>query len=146
MPPKVRLADHLTLEDLKARYRQTRNRVEARRWHLLQLIAQGWSIKKAAQIVDLSYDYAKEIVRRYNTEGPDSIHNRRRNHRSPPARSLLTVDQQTELRQLLNGPAPDGGEWTGPKVADWIAQKTGRSRVWPQRGWEYLKRLSEHPS
>ena len=39
------------------------------------------------------------------------------------------------------GPAPDGGDWTGPKVARWIAEKTGSAHVWPQRGWDYLKRL-----
>ncbi|MDE5115210.1 MAG: helix-turn-helix domain-containing protein, partial [Trichodesmium sp. St15_bin1_1] len=38
-------------------------------------------------------------------------------------------------------PAPDGGAWSGPKVADWIAKKTGRDHVWPQRGWDYLKKF-----
>jgi transposase len=143
MPPKVHLADHLTLEDIKVRYRQSRDPVEVRRWHLLQLVAQQWSIKQAAEIVGLSYDYAKDIIRRYNREGPESLRNRSKERPAPPTRSLLTLDQQKELRLLLQSPAPDGGEWTGPKVAKWIARKTGRSQVWPQRGWEYLRRLQE---
>ncbi|MCC3466298.1 MAG: helix-turn-helix domain-containing protein, partial [Microcoleus sp. PH2017_06_SFM_O_A] len=53
----------------------------------------------------------------------------------------LSPEQQEELRQALQGPAPDGGDWTGPKVARWIAEKTGSAHVWPQRGWDYLKRL-----
>lgn len=44
------------------------------------------------------------------------------------------------MASALEGPAPDGGLWRGPKVAVWIEQKTGK-RTHPQRGWVYLKRL-----
>ncbi len=44
------------------------------------------------------------------------------------------------LSEVLGGPAPDGGLWTGPKVAAWIEEKTG-TKTHPQRGWVYLKRL-----
>lgn len=141
MPPKAHLKPYLTLEELKLRYRKAQDTTEARRWHLLQLIAQQWTIKQAAQVVGLNYDYAKEIVRRYNREGPTAVRNRNKERHSPPRKSLLTLEQQQELQQVLQGPAPDGGAWSGPKVAHWIAQKTGRDRVWPQRGWDYLKRL-----
>jgi len=141
MSPKVKLANHLTLDEIKACYQQASDRVEARRWHLLQLVAQQWSIKKAAEIVGLSYDYAKEIIRRYNRDGPAGLQNRNRDRPTPPPRSLLTREQQEELRQLLQHPAPNGGPWTGAQVAEWIARKTQRPHVWPQRGWEYLRRL-----
>lgn len=141
MAPKVKLANHLSLKAIKARYQQARDRVEARRWHLLQLVAQAYTIKEAAKIVGLSYDYAKEIIRRYNQKGPDAMLNRNRFRPTPPPRSLLTPEQQEELRLALQHPAPDGGKWTGTQVAKWIAQKTQRDHVWPQRGWEYLRRL-----
>ncbi|MGL5083261.1 MAG: helix-turn-helix domain-containing protein [Microcoleaceae cyanobacterium] len=141
MPPKAHLEPHLDSEDLKTRYRQARDTTESRRWHLIQLVASGWTIKQAAEVVGLNYDYSKEIIRRYNREGPDSVKNRSRDRQPPVARSLLTSAQQQELVQALQGPAPDGGSWSGPKVADWIARKTGREHVWPQRGWDYLKRL-----
>ena len=146
MSPKVRLVNHLSLDEITARYQQASDRIEVRRWHLLQLVAQQWSIKKASEIVGLSYDYAKEIIRRYNHHGPDSMRNRNRHRPKPPSRSLLTPKQQEELRQALQHPALDGGQWTGKKVAEWIAQKTNRSHVWPQRGWEYLRRLQSNPS
>ncbi|HEY9688958.1 MAG TPA: helix-turn-helix domain-containing protein [Coleofasciculaceae cyanobacterium] len=140
MPPRVTLNPHLSLDRLRDRYRQAKEATEARRWHLLYLIAQGWTITQAARVVELSYDYAKELVRRYNQAGPNAIDRRpAQRHRSP--RSLLTTEQQQELAQLLHQPAPDGGPWSGPKVAQWIAERTGRDRVWPQRGWEYLQRL-----
>jgi len=141
MSPKVKLASHLSPEEIKARYQQAGDRVEARRWHLLHLVAQQWSIKKAAEIVGLSYDYAKEIIRRYNREGPESMRNRNRNRPTPPPRTLLTPEQQEELRLALQKPAPNGGKWTGAQVAEWIEQKTHRTHIWPQRGWEYLRRL-----
>lgn len=143
MSPKARLEPHLTVEELKQRYRQARDTTEARRWHLLYLVAQGQTIKQAAQIVSLNYDYAKEIIRRYNNEGAAAVRNRKRDRPEFTPRSLLTREQQRELQELLQGPAPDGGEWSGPKVARWIAEKTGRAKVWPQRGWEYLKRLRQ---
>ncbi|NET41229.1 helix-turn-helix domain-containing protein [Okeania sp. SIO2B3] len=141
MPAKANLKPHLTVEELKIRYRQAPDTIESRRWHLLLLIAQQWSIKKASEVVGLNYDYAKEIVGRYNREGPESVKNRSKDRQPPPAKSLLTPAQQQELSEALQGPAPDGGAWSGPKVARWIAQKTGRDHVWPQRGWDYLKRL-----
>ncbi|NET80130.1 helix-turn-helix domain-containing protein [Okeania sp. SIO1F9] len=141
MPAKASLKPHLTVEELKIRYRQAPDTIESRRWHLLLLIAQQWSIKKASQVVGLNYDYAKEIVGRYNREGPESVKNRSKDRQPPPAKSLLTPAQQQELSEALQGPAPDGQASSGPKVARWIAQKTGRDHVWPQRGWDYLKRL-----
>ncbi len=141
MPPKAELHPHLTLQELKVRYRRAASISEARRWQLLHLVAQNWTIKRAAQAVDLNYDYAKEIVRRYNQKGPEAIQSRTCHHKVS-ARSLLTAEQQRELQKLLQQPAADGKEWSGPKVAQWIAEKTGRSHVWPQRGWDYLRRLS----
>jgi hypothetical protein len=44
------------------------------------------------------------------------------------------------LRAALAEPPADGGLWTGPKVAAWMAARLGRE-VWPQRGWGYLKKL-----
>ena len=141
MPPKAHLEPYLTVDEIKLHYRQAKDTTEARRWHLLQLVAQQWTIKQAAQIVGLNYDYAKEIVKRYNRQGPTGMRNRSRDRQPPPPRTLLTPEQQQELRRVLQGPAPDGGSWSGPKVAQWIARKTGRKWVWPQRGWDYLKRL-----
>jgi hypothetical protein len=54
---------------------------------------------------------------------------------------LLSASLQHQLDQALQGRAPDGGLWSGPKVAQWIAAKTGK-RIYRQRGWEYLRRLA----
>jgi hypothetical protein len=38
---------------------------------------------------------------------------------------LLNREQLEELRLSLKQAPEDKGIWTGPKVADWIAKKTG---------------------
>ena len=56
-------------------------------------------------------------------------------------RRVLSAEEQIELRNALQGAPPDGGAWTGGKVAQWMAAKTGRP-VHRQRGCEYLRRLT----
>lgn len=140
MPRNVYLAPHLSSEELETRYRTVSEPVESRRWHLLWLISKGWKIKQAALAIGYNYDYAKSIVSTYNHQGPAAMGNQRKAPRPRGKPALLNPQQLVELREALNHPPPDGGEWSGPKVAQWIAQKTGRQRVWPQRGWDYLKR------
>ena len=48
MPKKAYLAEHLSSEELKDRYRRSQDSVETRRWHLLWKISLGWTIKNAA--------------------------------------------------------------------------------------------------
>jgi hypothetical protein len=75
---------------LKDRYQQAQDQIEARRWHLLYLVNQQWTVKRAAESVGLNYDYAKEIVRRYNQNGEAGIKNRSQRGKPSP-RSLLTL-------------------------------------------------------
>lgn len=52
----------------------------------------------------------------------------------------LSTSLATELDKALRSLAPDGGLWTGPKVAAWIAQKSGHE-VHHSTAWRALKRL-----
>ena len=140
MVRKAHLHPHLTSCELKSRYLCASDRVESRRWHLLWLVSKNWTIQQAAQAVGLNYDYAKDIVKGYNQQAEKAIANRRHQRREPPSHALLNAEQLEQLRSSLKQPPPDKGLWTGPKVADWIAKKTGREKVWPQRGWDYLKK------
>ena len=142
MPKKAYLKSHLSEAEIKTRYLQIRDRVESRRWHLLWLVSQKWTIKEAAQALGLNYDYAKDIVKSYNQKGPDAILNRRKTRKFYPSHALLTPEQQEQLRIALKSPPQDQANWTGPKVAEWIAKTIGRDRVSPQRGWEYMKKCS----
>ena len=144
MPKKAYLKSYLSEIEIKNRYLQIRDRVESRRWHLLWLVSQNWTIKEAAQALGLNYDYAKDIVKNYNQKGPEGILNRRKTRKFYPSHALLTQEQQEQLRIVLKSPPQDQAVWTGPKVAEWIAKTIGRDRVSPQRGWEYMKKCSSN--
>jgi Transposase and inactivated derivatives len=140
MARTISLANHFTSDELKTRYQRSTDPVESRRWHLLWLVSQQRYLIDAAACVGVSYSYARKVVHAYNSDGLSAIANRRRG-RIVPSRALLDETGQQELEQALQSPPRDGGLWSGPKVAHWIAQKTGRAHVHPQRGWDYLRRL-----
>ena len=142
MPRKLKLENHYSSEELKERYRSTQDPVESRRWHLLWLVSTGHTLTSAAQVVGLNYDYGREIVRSYNADQGEGLRNRRKDKRPQGGgRPLLNAEQVEELRQKLLSPPGDGGLWSGPKVAKEMAKMLGREKVWPQRGWDYLKLL-----
>src|SRR4029453_19066588 len=55
--------------------------------------------------------------------------------------SLLTPALLAALARRLETPPEDGGVWSGPKAAAWMARHLGRAAVHPQRGWDALRRL-----
>ena len=145
MTRRTHLHPHLSAAALSEKARHAPTLVEARRWQLLALIADGNTTKDAARLVGLQDDYAGRVVRRYNREGPTSLRDHRLELVAPKRPALLTPEHLQELADAVQGPAPGGGLWTGPLVARWIAEKTGREHVAPQRGHDYLKRLRMSP-
>ena len=139
----MQLATHLSAAELKSEYQHSQDPVEGRRYHLLWLLTQEYPLTEATRIVGLNYDYGYEIVKRYNKEGVEGLKNGRKSRCPGKARALLNEEQEEELREKLKTPPEDGGVWTGPKVARWIEQVTGREKVWNQRGWDYLKKLKQ---
>lgn len=137
----ITLANHLSSEELKARYQSSSDPVESRRWHLLWLLSQQWYLLDAAVSIGVSYSYARKGVYAHNKD-VQTIANGRRG-RQMTSRALLNAAQMAELEQALQAPPADGGLWSGPKVAQWIASQTGREHVHPQRGWDYLQRLND---
>src|ERR671913_286776 len=112
----ARFVGHLSVAELEARYRAARDVTEARHYQAIWLLA-----------------------RRPNVSGPEALGDRRR--RNGRAASLLTPGVLSALAARLKEPPEDGGLWSGPKVAAWMARHLGLAAVHPQRGWEALKRL-----
>lgn len=135
---RIEIGEHLRVEELKARYLAARDAKEARRWQVLWLIAQGRSTREAAEAVGIGQRTARSIVSRYSARGGDGALDKRRVN--PGRRRKLTDEQQGKLLEALRGRAPDGGSWTGPKVAVWIEKETG-FKGGRTLGWKTLKRL-----
>ena len=132
------VADHLTIRQLRERFRRCKNTVEKAHLQAILLRYQGRSTAEVAEICGFEPDWVRRLVRRYNAKGPDALGDGRRNNGK---QRLLSDEQLEDLRvAVLTCVPPGGGLWTGPKVAKWMSAKLKRP-VSPQRAWDYLCRL-----
>ncbi len=69
MPKKAYLSAHFQPSELKHKYLTSQDPVEARRWGLIGKVAVGWTIKNSAIALGINYQYAKNIVKKYNELG-----------------------------------------------------------------------------
>lgn len=63
------------------------------------------------------------LIKRYNEGGPSQLGDQRANNGTEP--TILTPDALGELKERLQTPPDDGGRWSGPKIARWLAQYHG---------------------
>ena len=139
MPRHLTLLPHLSVDELYTRYRAATEPVARSHWQIIWLLAQHTPTAQVAATTGYSIPWVRSLAHRYNHHGPASLGDRR--HSNPGNALLLSAELQAQLATLLDGPAPDGGVWSGPKVAAWMSQQLGRS-IHPQRGWEMLRRLT----
>ena len=135
----ARIVGHLPVEELGTRCRAARDATEARHLQAIWLLAQGRTILEVAEVLAFVPRWVEELAARYNAFGPEALGDRRR--RNGRAASLLTPDLLAALAERVKAPPEDGGLWSGPKVAAWMAARLGLAKVHPQRGWEALKRI-----
>jgi len=137
MPRRIVITPHLSVAELEQRYRQAREPVASRHWQIVWLLAQGWTGRRVAASTGYSPRWIGQLAQRYNAAGPAGLGDHR--HQNPGSARLLSAAQEAQLAAALEGPAPDGGLWTGPKVAAWITATTGRA-VSDHLGWVSLRR------
>src|SRR3954447_3985697 len=141
---RLQLVPHLTYEELRQRFRTCRHGPEKARWQALWLMTrprQPASAAQAATLVGFTADAVRKLVKRYNASGAPAVE---RNAGGQGRAPRLSADQQEQLKAELLGRAPDGGLWSGRKLAARIAQLTGRS-MHPATGWEWLRKLGFTP-
>jgi transposase len=138
MASRIELKPHLTIEELRKRYRSCAKPQEKARWHALYLIATGAVAAEAARRVGRASSWVTSLARRYNRDGATAV--ARKQPAKPSHRATVDAELSQELDKALRSEAPDGGLWTGPKVAAWISERSGRA-VHVTTGWRALKRL-----
>jgi transposase len=138
MPALVDIKPHLTVEELEERFKRCRHPIEKTHLQAIYLRAKGMRTSEVAKICGYKDDWVQRLVRRYNAHGPDALSD---GHRRNRGQMLLSAEQIERLkRAVVDGAPSEGGLWTGPKVAQWIADELQRE-IHPQRGWDYLRRL-----
>jgi transposase len=133
----AKVKEHLELGEIFRRYRECDCRVAKVFWQVIWLRAQGKKTAEVAAYTGFRVDWVRRLVRRYNSEGPDSIRDRRKDNGNEP---MLSATDLEELRTALMGPAPDGGLWNSPKVAKWMSEKL-QHYVSVEAGRVYLHKL-----
>jgi transposase len=128
---------HRTPRQAWAKYRASRHPVEKVRWHLVWLLLRTDEPRtpaQAAAVVGVSVITARFVLHRWNDHGPAGLSDRRAGN---GGRHRLTPDRRAALLAALKVRPPDGGLWTGPKVAGYVRDRWGVS-VRPQTGWRWL--------
>lgn len=137
----LEIVSHLPYDDIRKRERSCVSVVEREHWQILRLMSRpGYALSatEVALVVDRTPDAIRRVVRRYNTEGPDGLQDRRRGRSGRKA--LLSKTKRQKLFFELQRNPPDGGLWTGPKVALRVSEYAG-IRVSAVTGWQYLRKL-----
>lgn len=131
MSKRLTLEPH-SKEELETRYRQAKDPVERSHYQIIWLLTCGRSVSEVTEVTGYSGVWIRQLMQCYNQAGLDGLGEQR--HHNGGAQSLLSDVEQAQLWQALQGPAPDGGLWSGAKVAAWMSECLGQ-QVWPQRGW-----------
>jgi transposase len=136
-PPFAR---HLPVSKLRYKYRSSRHPVEKPRWHALGLLARTDHPRTPAEVADvvgLSAVTVRHVLHRWNDHGPAGVADRRAGNGAEPK---LTARRRAALYAALQKRPPDGGAWTGPKVARYVRDRW-RVTVRPETGWRRLVAL-----
>ena len=135
----ARIVGHLPVEELEARYRASHGATQARHLQAIWPLARGRTVLEVAGVLALVPRWVTRLAARYDASGPEALGDRRR--RDGGTASLLAPELLAALAERLERPPGDGGPWSGPEAAAWMARRLGLAKVRPQRGREALKRL-----
>lgn len=130
------VAGHLSVEELEARYETASETIAKSHFHAIWLLALGHSVPRVAKLLSFSTRWVKALVARYNAGGPSLLGDRRAGNGTEP--TILTSQALSALKQRIKTPPDDGGLWTGPKVARWLAKFHAVKSVHDQRGFDAL--------
>jgi transposase len=137
---RIPFVRHRTVNQIRSQYRACRHPVEKVRWHAVWLLARTDEPRTPAQVaavVGLSDVTVRAVLHRWNAAGPAGLTDGRTGNGSEPR---LTARRREALYAALQKRPPDGGLWTGPKVARYVRDRWGVG-AGPVTGWRWLRDL-----
>jgi transposase len=133
------VCEHLSVEELEARYVGCQDATASRHFQVIWLLARGHTVSQVSATTAFGERWIEQLLARYNAEGPEALGDLRR--RNGASATNLKPELLARLRNRLREPPPDGGLWSSRKVAEWMARELGLKSLAPQRGWEALKTI-----
>ena len=130
------IKSHLSTAGLEARYETAGDPIAKSHFHALWLLSKGYEVDEVAVLLSFSTRWVYQLVKRYNVGGPDCLGDQRAHNGAEP--TIVTPEALAALKERIKTPPDDGGLWTGPKVARWLAKFHGIKSVHDQRGWDAL--------
>ena len=130
------IKSHLSTAELEGRYETAPDPIAKSHFHALWLLSKGLEIDEVAELLSFSTRWVYQLIKRYNDGGPERLGDQRVNNGTEP--TIVTPEALATLKQRIKTPPDDGGLWTGPKVARWLAQFHAIKSVHDQRGWDAL--------
>lgn len=122
--------------ELEARYEAAADPVGKSHFHALWLLSCGYEVDEVAEILSFSPRWVRALIKRYNENGAEALGDQRAHNGTAP--TILTPEALAALKERIKTPPDDGGLWTGPKIARWLAKFHGLRSVHNQRGWDAL--------
>ena len=127
---------YLSSAELEARYKTAVDPIGKSHFHALWLLSCGYEVDEVAELLSFSPRWVRALLKRYNEGGAGALGDQRRRNGTKP--TILTPDALAALKERIKTPPDDGGLWTGPKNARWLAKFHGVQAVHDQRGWDAL--------
>jgi transposase len=132
----IALAPHMSSAELESAYKEAADPVAKSHFHALWLVSEDYAAAEVAGLLSFSTRWVHTLVRRYNERGPSALADLRSGNGAKPR--ILTAEALAALKQRIKTAPPDGGLWSGPKIARWLADFHGLKSVHDQRGWDAL--------
>ena len=127
---------HLSSAELEARYKTAVDPIGKSHFHALWLLSCGYEVDEVGELLAFSPRWVRALLKRYNEGGAEALGDQRSRNGTKP--TILTPDALAALKERIKTPPDDGGLWTGPKIARWLAKFHGIQTIHDQRGWDAL--------
>jgi transposase len=122
--------------ELEARYEAAADPIGKSHFHALWLLSLGYEVEEVAELLSFTPRWVRSLSKRYKEEGPEALGDQRIHNGTKP--TILTPEALAALKERIKTAPDDGGLWTGPKIARWLAKFHGLKSVHDQRGWDAL--------
>src|SRR5262245_15854935 len=101
---------HLTATALEHGYESASEPIAKSHFHALWLLSRGYGIEEVAELLSFSTRWVRILIKRYNEGGPERLGDQRVNNGTEA--TILTSGALAALKERLQSPPDDGGQWT----------------------------------